>query len=440
MFWYTVRVMGEKDKVLPDNVKRMFEDTGISFRGKFSSICIYCRGGRNLCGKRVCPITLKAMALLKISKPVISQNIYGSSPPSVFVGRYGYPKVFVGPMVPPFSGDTVLMDLPEAWIGTPVEKIVEYRYSLLRGKSLASIEDAWKGGRLIESLHELAMSEKPVDAEVEFEKAPSGNIFLDDNSQPFGPGAPMRKLKLYSLPSTNRKIEKLYYDTDLLSYKAVWELYSSGVEVSRIQRAFSVGMFGLKRNRKLVPTRWSITAVDSIISGQLIEKIKQYDTVDKYMLYSYRYMDNIFAALLFPQKWSFEWMEAWFPGTFWNPNSFQVDVGGDSEGYRGRTTYPGIGGCYYASRLATVEFLDRIRRQATALVLREIHPQFPLPLGVWFVRECVRRMFNQKPQIFEDMYKALDGLSKTLTVPLKKWILKSDILKECIFQKKITEF
>jgi hypothetical protein len=97
-----------------------------------------------------------------------------------------------------------------------------------------------------------------------------------------------------------------------------------------------------------------------------------------------------------------------------------VDVGGDSEGYSGRTTYPSIGGCYYASRLATVEFLDRIRRQAKALVLREIHPQFPLPLGVWFVRECVRRMFNQKPQIFEDMHEALDGLSKSLTVPLTK--------------------
>jgi len=432
--------MGEGDKILPEDVRRELEGTGISFRGKFSSICVYCRGGRNLCGKAVCPVTLKAMALLKISKPIVSQNVYGSSPPSVFVGRYGYPKVFVGPMVPPFSGDTVVMDLPEAWMGTPLERIVEYRYALLRGKSLASVEDAWRGNRIVEALHELAMSERPVDAEVEFEKAPSGNIFLDDNSQPFGPSAPMKRFKVYSVPSSNRKIEKFYYDTDLLSYRAVWELYSSGVEVSRIQRAFSVGMFGLKRNRKLVPTRWSITAVDSIISAQLIEKIKGYETVDKYMVYSYSYMNNIFSALLFPQKWSFEWMEAWFPGTFWNPSSLQVDVGGDSEGYWGRTTYPSIGGCYYASRLATAEFLDRLRRQATALVLREIHPQFPLPLGVWFVRECVRKMFSQKPQVYEDMGTALKGLSSTLTVPLKRWIEKSDILKNCMFQRKITEF
>ncbi|MEM0385046.1 MAG: Nre family DNA repair protein [Nitrososphaeria archaeon] len=426
--------------ILPDKVRKELEDTGISLRGKFSSICIYCRGGRNLCGKTVCPITLKALALIKISKPIKIQNIYGSSPPSVFVGRFGYPKVYVGPMVPPFSGDTVLMDLPEAWIGTPVEKIVEYRYTLLRGKSIASINDAWKGNRLIESLHELALSERPVDSEVEFEKPPSGNIYLDDNSQPFGPSAPMKRFKVYSIPSSNRKIEKCYYDTDLLSYKAVWELYNSGVEVSKIQRAFSVGMFGIKKNRKLVPTRWSITAVDSIISAQLIERIKSYDTIDKYLVYNYNYMNNIFVALLLPQKWSFEWMEAWFPGTFWNQNTLQIDIGGDFEGYWGRTTYPSIGGCYFASRLATVEFLERIRRQATALVLREIHPEFPLPLGVWFVRECVRRMFTQKPKVFEDLKSALNGLSNSLTVPLKNWIEKSEILRESLFQRKITEY
>ena len=33
-----------------------------------------------------------------------SNSISGSSPPSVFVGSYNYPKVGVGPMVPPEIG------------------------------------------------------------------------------------------------------------------------------------------------------------------------------------------------------------------------------------------------------------------------------------------------------------------------------------------------
>ncbi len=44
-----------------------------------------------------------------------SDSISGTSPPSVFVGSYNYPKVFVGPMVPPIHGDTSLLDSPEKW-------------------------------------------------------------------------------------------------------------------------------------------------------------------------------------------------------------------------------------------------------------------------------------------------------------------------------------
>ena len=50
-----------------------------------------------------------------------SDFISGSSPPSVFVGSYGYPKVAVGPMLPPMHGDTMILDLPERWLGKSLE-------------------------------------------------------------------------------------------------------------------------------------------------------------------------------------------------------------------------------------------------------------------------------------------------------------------------------
>ncbi len=431
--------MSRLDQIVPEHVKRDLDSSGVSVRGKFSSICIYCRGGRNLCGKAVCPITLKAMAMVKVSKPINSNYVAGSSPPSVFVGRYGYPKVAIGPMVPPITGDTLIMDLPEEWMGTPLEQIIDYRYSLLRGKTQMKVTDVRLGNRLIGNLHELAMSSKPVESEIEFTKKPSGTIYIDDHSQPFGPSAPFKNFKLQNV-SADRRIEKLYYDTDLLSHDAVIELYNSGIEVSKIQKAFSVGMFGLKNNRKLVPTRWSITAVDSMIASTNIDKVKRYETVDKYLLYKYIYMHNIYAALLFPEKWSYEWMEAWFPGTFWNQTLPEADVGGDYESYWGRTTYPSIGGCYFSSKLGAAEVLERMKRQATVLILREIHPEFPLPLGVWFVRECVRSMFKNKPDIYEDLDSALKGLSKALTIPLNRWVTKSEILRNCHFQRKITDY
>ena len=115
------------------------------------------------------------------------------------------------------------------------------------------------------------------------------------------------------------KIEKAYYDTDLRATNAVVELYSRGVMVSKIQKAFSVGAFGVEKNRRLVPTRWSITAVDDIISKNLREKVKTFPEINEYRVYESIYMDNVFEILMIPQQWSYESMEAWYPGTVWNP-------------------------------------------------------------------------------------------------------------------------
>ena len=51
--------------------------------------------------------------------------------------------------------------------------------------------------------------------------------------------------------------------TRMLANEAVLNLYDAGVEISKIQKCFSIGMMGKKR--KLTPTKWSITATDDII-------------------------------------------------------------------------------------------------------------------------------------------------------------------------------
>jgi len=402
-------------------------------------LCIYCRGGQSLCGKPVCPLILKVRLYAKALPRDLGERVEGSSPPAIFVGRYGYPKVLVGPMVPPFHGDTSLMDFPELWLGEAFEKIVEYRCSLMRGKVVANVKDSARGAGLAPKLQELSLSEGSVDVEMVFSKKPAGFLVVDDVSQPFGPSAPLKSFSIPSSPKTDRRIEKAHYDFDLLAGDAVCLLYEGGVPVSRIHRAFSVGTFGNLQRRRLVPTRWSITAVDSIISQKLIEEVKEMECVDKHAVYWRAYMGNLFVGLLIPSRWSFEWIEAWFPRTFWNPSA-EVAIEGDYEGYFGRTEYPEIGGCYYASRLAVAEFLKSIRRQATALLFREIYPSFPLPLGVWFVRENVRAMFRGKPLLFEDTPRALGFISSMIRTPARELVVKSVILRNELYQRRISEF
>ena len=70
-----------------------------------SNICLRCKGGKLLCGKKTCPILLKKSVLKSIipfdvDKSLKNVELSGASPPGFFVGRYNYPKVAVGPLVP----------------------------------------------------------------------------------------------------------------------------------------------------------------------------------------------------------------------------------------------------------------------------------------------------------------------------------------------------
>ena len=382
---------------------------------------------------------LKVNYFLKSVPLMASEDIAGFSPPSVFIGRIGYPNVYAGPLVPPVDEDTSLYDLPEQWFGRTMDEIVGFRSLLVRGKYRVHVQRFNEGGKIIDQTRELALAENSVDMELNLTKKPRGSIFMDDEVQPFGPSAPIRDLHLGNARFEHR-VEKAYRDTDLKAVQAVRELYGKGVLVTKIQRAFSVGAFGLEKNRRLVPTRWSITAVDDIISKDLVAEVKTFPEINEYRVYESVYLDNVFEILMIPAQWSYESMEAWYPGTVWNPNGTSTAIYSDYEGNNGRTTYAQIGGCYYSARLAVCELLVKERRQATVVVLREARPGYIMPVGVWQVRENVRNAMRQKPFLFKTLDDSLKFIAGRFEIPLRRWILQSEILKNALFQKRITDF
>jgi hypothetical protein len=392
-----------------------------------------------LCGKTRCPIILKAHYYMKSVPLMSSEEIDGSSPPSVFIGRIGYPHVYAGPLVPPVRADTSLYDIPEYWFGKSIDEIVGFRSLLIRGKHRVHVQEFAEAGKIMENTRELAMAVKPVDMELKLSKKPHGSIFLSDDIQPFGPSAPIRDIRLGNT-QWDQHVEKAYYDTDLKAVPAVVELYAEGTLVTKIQRAFSVGAFGIEKNRKLVPTRWSITAVDDILSKNLMKQVRDFPEINECRVYESRYLDNVFEVIMIPDRWSYEAIEAWYPGTVWNPDGKITVMFGDWEPHEGRTTYAEIGGCYYSARLAVCELLVKERRQATVIVLREAHPGYIMPVGVWQVRENVRNAMKQKPVLFNTLNEALKTVAGRFEIPLARWLLQSELLKRALFQKKLTDF
>ena len=402
-------------------------------------MCLACRGAKLLCGKPRCPIIVKAQAMAKQAPAMATNEILGSSPPGVFVGRLGYPKVSIGPMVPPEFGDTTILDTPEQWLGRPIDQIVDFRYSLVRGNSRANVEDAREPGRFLSSLQELAMAARPVDTELKLTKAPRRILTLSEDTQPYGPSGPLDRFRIDN-PSVDRRVQTAFYDRDLGAGEAVGELYRKGVLVTRIQKAFSLGMFGVGTRRRIVPTRWSITAVDSAISLDLIEKVKHRPTIDEFRVHSFKVYDNQYVAILLPEPWRFEWTEAWFPNTTWNQFTKTPYMIGDYEEYFGRTKYARVGGCYYSTRLAVTEALERERKQAAAIVLRETYPGFIMPLGVWNVRESIRELLRQPYERHETFRGALDSALSKMVISKAKWARESVLISRELSQTKISSY
>lgn len=406
-----------------------------------TNFCVLCRGGKYLCGRPYCYVLTKIRVWNKIIDLKNSKELFGTSPPAVFVGRKNYPYVYVGPMTPAEHGDTSLYDFPELWrdLEIDVDRIIEMRLALVLGRTKINVLNIHS--KISQTLHELILNVKPTDIEMIFEKPPAGFMF-SEYEPPIGPRAPLASFRIVGSTSSSHIVEKIYNDTDVNVRTAVIELYSHGIPVSYIQKLVSVGALGKKKLRKFVPTRWSITAVDDIISKHIVEKrIKDYKEIESIYLFVRSIHKNLFIAILIPGKWCFEWMEAWFPRSTWNMLGEKVVIEGDYELFSAnRNTYASIGGCYYAARLATAEYLEKISRQAIAIVLREIYPGFDLPIGVWFVREQLRAMYKEKPvrvNSFEEAFKIVEKFSK---IGVDLWMKKSYILRKLFKEKKIDEY
>lgn len=366
--------------------------------------------------------------LTKYGNLFSSNSISGSSPPSVFVGSFGYPKVGVGPMLPPLHGDTSILDMPERWLGKSLEEIVNFRLSLVRGVHKTSVLEPQ--GRYIESLQELAMAKNTPDSEVVFEKNTIPTTIIDGQSAPFGPIGEVKNVKFSGI-STSKPIEKTYYDKDLGAEDAVLKLYHSGIEISKIQKCFSIGMFGKKR--KLVPTRWSITATDDIISKNLVEQILDYQQLDSHLVFFHEHLGNLFSVILFPHRWIFEMEEAW------HTEKGELGFGADAEDANGLDHYPSIAGAYFAARLGVAEYLKKIQRQAGVLVLREIRAEYAVPVGVWQVREAIRAAVSKNPTGADSLEQGLDIACKHFSINKSEWLSKGTILR-MLKQKSITDY
>jgi len=363
--------------------------------------------------------------------PKVGESLFGPSPASIFVGHEGYPNVFVGPMVSVNSDNLDRVDTPEKMYGLDTSGIIKLRYSLVRTKLNQSI---FSKERYVSELQDVVLASKPTDLEVNFSKKPSFSSNFSPLSQPMGLSGEIKQVKLAQNPIIGRPVYSLVED-EMTATETSIEFYKLGTDISKISKILSSGVLG-KQGKKLVPTRWSITAVDDMLGKHIISEIKDCPQVNEFLLYENSYLDNHFHIILSPGFWEFEQIESWFPQTLWNRNGpKEPQFAVEGELHYGRKTYAiSQSGGYYASRFGVAEGLKNLGRQARCLVIREIHEGYEIPVGVWEVRENVRMAFKNPPQKFSTMEELFKNLKTRVSPQIYRQ--KSNMLR----QNRLTDF
>ncbi|MCH8067116.1 MAG: hypothetical protein IIC69_00875 [Nanoarchaeota archaeon] len=387
------------------------------------------------CGNYNCPICAKAYSQIRIKNRIVKEN-FSTEGVAPFIGRYGYPSINIGILAPPEeTEDTWLYDAPKYWSvnNFQIPKIVDLRSSLINSREKISVKQR---NKFLELNQEVSMASKPVDMDINLKDKPHFRMNYDNLMAPTGPYAELKKAKLTENPNIHTKVQKVHYDTDLKANEALIYLYENKFDENFLSKILSVGILGLGKNRKLVPTRWSITATDDTLGKHLIKKIKEYNQIN-YSAFFGNYLGNHYLMLCFPEVWSYELFETLVS----NPNNSMTDY----EPYEGRKYYAEqTAGGYYTVRLAILEKLNEMKRQGSVLALRFVTGDYTLPLGVWVTREAARKSMASRSIEFSSKELMLEYakklVKKKFDLDLSRILEKSLLLKEIKNQSKLVKF
>ncbi|RZN42472.1 MAG: hypothetical protein EFT35_01865, partial [Methanophagales archaeon ANME-1-THS] len=151
-------------------------------------VCIVCKGSRLLCGRKNCPLLTALSKKTRFAELIDTTDYFGPST-SIFVGRFGYPRVRVGPMAilegAVSERDHGKFEAPDQWFaeGLSMDDIIELRSATLRSKKGEHIKSR---SNYVTDMVELALAQQPVDVELRFKSKPSFNLSFSDVLRPIG--------------------------------------------------------------------------------------------------------------------------------------------------------------------------------------------------------------------------------------------------------------
>lgn len=369
------------------------------------------------------------------------------SPPSIFIGsKLRYPEMNVGILSPlEREEDAWLYDSEKYWADNnfEIKDVIGLRDNLLNSRFRAKATDSRMTKGFVNIAQEIAIASNPVDIELELKTKIHGGKIRDKVVLQQGMKAPLKNAKITSNVKVHRKLDYVMND-EIKANKGIELLYKKNFDEYSLNKILSVGVLGLKKDKRLVPTRWSITATDDTIGKFLLKNIRDYKWVEDYKLFFGTFMGNHYLVFMFPGVWSYELFELYYPGSSWNPTD-SMKASTDMEWFKGRTNYAkNTAGGYYAARLPIVEYLNSIKRQASVIAIRLETPSYWAALGVWVVRESLKKTMAMGGMKFDSKEELIMGARQVGKIKYdfdcEPIIARSKLLESIGIQRRLQDY
>lgn len=390
--------------------------------------------------KKISELGFRNKNLRNISK------LDSNSPPSIFIGsKLKYPLVNVGILSPLERDENAwIYDDSKYWANNDfqINDVLKLRDNLLNSRFQTKVQDSRTGNKFIQIAQEIAIASQPVDLEIELKNKLDFKRSTDRVLTTNGMRARLKEAKITGNVKVNQHVDRVIND-EIKSVEGIETLYKKGFNEYTLNKILSVGVLGLKKNKKLVPTRWSITATDDTLGKLLLKKVRDYPIIENPELFYGEFLGNQYLIMLFPDVWSYELFELYLPKSSWNPSG-EIKASTDYEDFHGRKEYAfATAGGYYASRLPIIEYLNSIKRQASVLAIRLETPSYWAALGVWVVRESVRKALMNKKKFSDDneLTESTKKIGKIkYNFDISEILKKSRLLNQIKTQKKLKEW
>ncbi|HEY9701767.1 MAG TPA: hypothetical protein V6C58_04945, partial [Allocoleopsis sp.] len=224
-------------------------------------LCFRC-AGKGKCDRKIC-ILKEHLHIRKAFNDSSKKDFFGENY-NIMIGHHNYPNVNVGLL----NTDTTIkdesIDDTKHWVENKydINDIIQKRSMLINSSFKSNIKGF--NDRLMDVFSEVSLSDRPVDTEIYLDKKPQFKLVFNNEVSPHGPRVELERARITENVHIPKIVDKLTSD-EITSRESLKILYTKGFDNQYLTKILSSGQTGLDANKKLVPTRWSITAVDDSI-------------------------------------------------------------------------------------------------------------------------------------------------------------------------------